>query len=286
MKGSSEYERFNLKSVSKSLLSALTGIALHEKHLKSVDQKMMDFFPEYATENLDPQMYHITIRHLLTMRSGFDIKENVNDRYVWKSSDWIKAIMQVPINWKPGKKFNYTTFNTHLLSAIISKASGMSTMEYADKTLFSPLGISHVGWRKDPQGYHFGGSEMYLTARDMAKFGQLYLNSGNYNGKQVVPSQWVKQSTSETSGLIRTYFLLWKNSYGYGYLWWIKRLAGYQDLPFASGYGGQKIVVIPQAKVVIVITASTKVDPAASHKRHKMINKFLFDDLAMYFLKK
>lgn len=245
----------------------------------------MDFFPEYETENQDPQLHDITIRHLLTMQSGFDIQENVKDRYVWKSSDWIKTILQVPIKWKPGKKFNNTTLNTHLLSAIITKATGMSILKYADKNLFSSLGISHVGWRTDPQRHPFGGSGMYLTSRDMAKFGQLYLNKGKYTGKQVVPSQWVMQSTTEKSGLIGRHFLLWKISYGYGYLWWIKRLDGYRDIPFASGYGGQKIVVIPQANVVIIITASTNVDPATSHKRHKMINTFLFRDLATYFLK-
>jgi CubicO group peptidase (beta-lactamase class C family) len=287
MNGGREELYLDLKSASKSILSALVGIALQQNYLKSIDQKVMDFFPEYETNDLDPRIFDLTIEHLLTMKSGFNVIETANVyRSVYESSDWIREILNFPFKSNPGEKFNYLSFNTHLLSAIITKATAMSTLEYSKKVLFSPLHIDKVLWEKDPKGYYIGGWAMSLTALDMAKFGLLYLNNGKFDGKQIVPSEWVKQSIIRRSGMMSIYYYtFWKRTYGFGYLWWIRRINGHNDIPFASGHGGQKIAFMPDVKVVIVTQANSDVKGSVSGKQHRAINSLLFDNLAKYFLK-
>jgi CubicO group peptidase (beta-lactamase class C family) len=286
MNGGREELCLDLKSASKSILSALVGVALQENYLKSIDQKVMDFFPEYATNDLDSRIFDLTIKHLLTMKAGFNSKESVKAyRLLNESSDWIRAILHLPFKSNPGEKFNYHSFNTHLLSAIITKAVGMSTLEYSKKALFSPLNIDTVLWEKDPKGYYIGGWAMSLGARDMAKFGLLYLNNGKIGGTQIVPAEWIKQSTIVRSGMLSTYYSRWKRTYGYGYLWWVKRIDGKNDIPFALGHGGQRIAFMPDVKVVMVTQADSMVKPSTSHKQHRAIDSLLFDNLAKYFLK-
>lgn len=276
----------DLKSASKSILSAVLGIALQDKYLDSIDQKVMDFFPEYLTDDLDPRVFDLTIRHLITMKSGFNVKENAEAyQLLYQSSDWIRHILHLPFKTNPGEKFNYQSFNTHLLSAIITKATGMSTLEYSKQVLFSPLSTDKVLWEKDPKGYYIGGWGMSLKARDMANFGLLYLNDGKLKKKQIVPSGWVKQSTIERTGMIGTYYSRWNKTYGYGYLWWIKRIDGNNDIPFALGHGGQRIAFMQKVKAVMVTQADPKVKPSISYKQHRAVDSLLFDDFAAYLLK-
>jgi CubicO group peptidase (beta-lactamase class C family) len=161
----------NVKSASKSILSALVGIALREKFLKNLDQKVSEFYPEYVN---DPQKKDITLRHLLTMTAGltwsYD-QETTSPVSPFDLEQW-KAI---PMRDTPGKKFEYNTMLAHMMSAILTKASGKSTKEIADSSLFKPLGISDVQWSKDNKGIYLGGAELFLKPRDMAKFGLLYL---------------------------------------------------------------------------------------------------------------
>ena len=277
---------FDIKSASKSILSAVLGTALQDKYIDSIDQKVMDFFPEYLTDELDPRVFDLTIRHLVTMKSGFNVKENAKAyQLLRQSSDWIRHILHLPFKTNPGEKFNYHSFNTHLLSAIITKATGMSTLEYSKQILFSPLSIDKVLWEKDPKGYYIGGWGMSLKARDMANFGLLYLNDGKFKQKQIVPSEWVKLSTTERTGMIGTYYSGWNKTYGYGYLWWIKRIDGNNDIPFALGHGGQRIAFMPKAKAVMVTQADPKVKPSTSYKQHRAVDSLLFDDFAAYLLK-
>ena len=276
----------DLKSASKSILSAVLGIALQDKYLDSIDQKVMDFFPEYITDDLDPRIFDLTIRHLITMKTGFKVKENAKAyQQLYQSSDWIEHILHLPFKTNPGEKFNYHSFNTHLLSAIITKATGMTTLEYSKRFLFSQLNINKVLWETDPKGYYIGGWGMSLRARDMVNFGLLYLNDGKFKAKQIVPSEWVKQSTIERTGMIGTYYSGWNKTYGYGYLWWIKRIDGNSDIPFALGHGGQRIAFMPKVKAVMVTQADPKVKPSTSHKQHRAVDSLLFDDFAAYLLK-
>ena len=275
----------DIRSASKSVLSAVLGITIKDGYIESIDQKVIDFFPEYITDELDHRVYDLRIRHLITMKSGFEIKETGKVyQQLYKSKDWIEHILHLPFKSVPGKKFNYHSFNTHLLSAIITKATGMSTLEYATQVLFSPLGITKILWEKDPNGCYIGGWGLSLKAQDMAKFGMLYLNDGFFQGTQVVPSEWVKLSTIERTGMIGTYYSGWNKTYGYGYLWWVKRLDNKIDIPFAMGHGGQRIVIMPNVSAVMVTQAEPNPKPSASFKRHRAVDSLLFDDFAYFLL--
>lgn len=276
----------DIRSASKSVLSAVLGITIKDGYIESIDQKVIDFFPEYNTKELDPRVYDLRIRHLITMKSGFEIRETGKVyQQLYKSKDWIEHILHLPFKSVPGKKFNYHSFNTHLLSATITKATGMSTLEYATQALFSPLGITKVLWEKDPNGYCIGGWGLSLKAQDMAKFGMLYLNDGFFQGTQVVPSEWVKLSTIERTGMIGTYYSGWNKTYGYGYLWWVKRLDNKIDIPFAMGHGGQRIAIMPNVNAVMVTQAEPNPKPpSSSFKRHRAIDSLLFEDFAYFLL--
>jgi CubicO group peptidase (beta-lactamase class C family) len=275
----------DIRSASKSILSAVLGIAIKDKYIESIDQRVIDFFPEYITDELDPKLYDLRIRHLITMKSGFKVKETAKVyQKLYESPDWVEHILHLPFQSEPGKKFNYHSFNTHLLSATISKATGMSTLEYAKSSLFSPLGIIEVKWEKDPVGYHIGGWGLSLKAQDMLKFGTLYLNNGLFKGTQVVPSEWIKSSIIERTGMIGTYYSGWNKSYGYGFLWWVKRINNYIDIPFAMGHGGQRIAIIPDVNAVLVTQAESNPEPSTSFKRHRSVDSLLFDDFASYLL--
>ena len=207
----------DLRSASKSILSAVLGIAIRDGYIKGIDQKVLDFFLEYSLDELDPWIASLAIEHLVTMTSGFAVKENSETyNFLYESSDWIGHILHLPMDANPREKFNYLSFNTHLLSAIITRAKGMSMLAYTKQVLFSPLSIEQVIWEQDPQGYNIGGWGMSLKARDMANFGLLYLNNGKIGQIQVVPSHWVKQSTAERSGMVGTYYSRWDKNYGYG----------------------------------------------------------------------
>jgi CubicO group peptidase (beta-lactamase class C family) len=277
----------DIKSASKSILSALLGIAIHDGYVKDIDQKVMQFFPEYQTSDHDSRLLDLTIRHLIMMRTGFAIRETgkaYEDLY--NSSDWIKHILNLPFHKDAGKEFNYLSFNTHLLSAIITKTTGKNTFEYADEVLFSPLGIKNVKWQQDPNGYAIGGWGISLKAQDMAKFGMLYVNDGIYKGKRLLPAEWIRESTIERTGMIGTYYSrFWDNSYGYGYLWWVKRLDNAIDVPFAQGHAGQRIAVFKKANAVMVTQTNAEVDFRTSHRQHRAVDELLFKDVANFLLK-
>lgn len=247
-----EYDANHVYSVSKSFTSALVGIAFRENYLHSLEQKMLDFFPEYVTPDLDPRKNEITIKHLLTMRAGFAFDESEEDwNQYWSSPNWIRYAIELPLRYDPGEVFHYSTPQTNLLSGIITKTSGMSTREFAEKYLFTPLNISIRSWHQDPQGYYTGGHEMYFTPRDMARFGYLYLNNGLIDGIQIVPEEWVKDSIEYDSRFESDWGPLTER--GYGYKWWLGQIHDY-DFFHASGMGGQYIVCIPELNMVIVTT--------------------------------
>ena len=277
----------DIRSAAKSILSAILGIAIRDGYIENIDQKVITFFPEYISDELDPRIYELKIKHLIMMVSGFKIKETGKVyQELYAAPDWIEHIIHLPFNSDPGKRFNYHSFNTHLLSAIITKATGMSTMEYAKSSLFSPLGITKIKWDKDPKGYCIGGWGLSMTARGMAKFGLLYLKNGMYKGSQLVPQDWINRSTIERTGMIGTYYSGWNKTYGYGFLWWIKRTANIADIPFAMGHGGQRIAILNDANAVIVTQAEPNPKPSTSFKRHKAVDSLLFNDLALYLIGK
>lgn len=246
----------NMKSTSKGVISALVGIALREGYIESLDESILSYFPEYEVDDRGKQA--ITIRDLLTMSSGLEWEENgLNSMYTFfVSKRIVPRVLNQPLVDEPGSRFNYSTGSTHLLSAIIEKASGMSTRTFADEYLFEPLGIRNVRWDQDRNGYFIGGSELFLTPRAMTKFGVLYLNDGVYEGQQIVPAAWVRESTAtQTEGSFHG------ASVDYGYLWWLdigNPLFTYLEderAYLAMGVHGQRILVLPDQDTVVVVTA-------------------------------
>lgn len=240
----------DVRSVSKSFMSALTGIAVREKYIKSIDQKVSDFLPEYF-ENTDQKNKEslkkdITIKHLLTMTAGLKTSALENEANgLTESNDWLKLTVDQPLIDTPGRHFNYNTGLTHLMSGVITSACGMDTYEFAKKYLFDPLGISDVRWPKDPHGTYVGGNAMEFKSIDLAKFGYLYLHKGKWNGQQILQEEWVESSvTNHVSSTA-----LNELSQEYGYWWWLDK-----DFYFAYGWGGQFIFVDPKLDMVAVIT--------------------------------
>jgi CubicO group peptidase (beta-lactamase class C family) len=235
--------RQNTFSCTKSFTSALIGIALREGYIESVDQRALDFLPDVALPEDDPR-YAITIEDLLRMRCGlywpessvsYSSGENILMQML-RSPDWIQFILDQPMETTPGSVFNYNSGCSHLLAVILREATGMSPLSFARQYLFEPLGITAVSWMPDRTGANFGGGGLWLRPRDMAKFGQLYLQGGVWNDQQIIPADWVEASVSDST---------------YGYQWWMLAGGAYAAL----GYRGQRIVVFPDREMVVVITA-------------------------------
>jgi CubicO group peptidase (beta-lactamase class C family) len=246
----------NLKSTSKGVISALVGIALREGYIESLDESVLSYFPEYETS--DRAKSEITIRDLLTMSSGLKWNENdLNSMYTFfVSKRIVPRVLDLPVVSEPGSTFNYNTGLTHLLSAIIERASGMTTLEFAEEYLLGPLDIHNVQWEQDRNDVYIGGSELFMTPRAMTKFGVMYLQNGRYSGRQVVPAEWVRESTTtQIEGSFHG------AQVRYGYLWWLEvgnplftYLDG-EDAFLAMGVHGQRILVHPRLNTVVVITA-------------------------------
>jgi CubicO group peptidase (beta-lactamase class C family) len=249
----------NIKSASKSVISALVGVAIDRGHIADVEQPITPFFPDVLGSGEDPRR-RITIEDLLTMRSGLESTSNRNYGAWVQSRDWVRHALMQPLLAEPGAHMQYSTGNTHLLSAIITKATGKTTWQFAQETLAKPLGFSLAPWPRDPQGIYFGGNDMLMTPRQMLAFGELYLNRGRSGGRQLVPEKWI-----ETSLVPRGRSNFSEQMYGYG--WWIRELAG-QEAFYAWGFGGQFIFVVPSLELVVVSTsAATVSDDRRTHRR-------------------
>jgi CubicO group peptidase (beta-lactamase class C family) len=268
-------EKFaHVHSVTKSVTSALVGIALEKGYLDSVDQKLVDFFPEYITDESDPMKKEICIRHLLTMSAGFKWDDRGPSMRNWYlSSNWVKSAIQLPQKNTPGDIFNYNSSTSHLLSAILSKSSEMSTLDFAKQYLFEPLGIQSAYWHQDQQGYHIGGFGLGLSARDLAKLGFLYLNNGYWNGRNIVSESWVNESTSQQIQAVSHPIY---GKFGYGYQWWVKKVDGCNSFR-AWGRRGQFIVVVPEPDLVIAVTSN----PGQPHPPTSIHYNPLFDLVAV-----
>ena len=256
----------HVASATKSVLSALMGIAIDQGFIESVDQKVLDFFPEYDDKK-DELKQTITICHLLTMTVPYafeDWKEPLDKLSM--SPDWVKfALDMLGQNGKIGP-FKYSTAGAHLLSAIITRSTGKCAREFANEYLFGPIGMQEIpdhkietfgfeelfgkkmkGWVHDPQGNSTGGWGLQLTPRDMARFGYLYLNHGLWDGSQVVSEQWVKDSIK-------------MNPNHYGYLWWLGEETGVSMFS-AIGDGGNVICCVPDKDLVVAIASEFMINP-------------------------
>jgi CubicO group peptidase (beta-lactamase class C family) len=245
-----------LQSASKSYISALVGIALDQGCLSSVDQRMLDFFPESADRIADPRKAQITIRHMLQMRAGYPDEETDSaylDALYW--GEYLPLIVDFPLVSDPGTKFHYSNLTSSWLAIILARACDIDLKSYAQQHLFSPMGIEVGDWLQDRDGHYIGSGGIHLTAREAAKFGVLYLDDGEYEGKQIIPADWVRDSLRTYSEHVRNYGMSVRfRDMGYGYQWWSAR-AGEHHFNFAWGHGGQLIVLLDELDMVIVTTA-------------------------------
>lgn len=253
-------------SVTKSIFSALIGIAIDEGAVKSVDQKVLDFFPNYTVHAGERTIQDITIRNLLTMTAPYKYETEPYEKF-FASQNPIQDALDLLGGDGPIGEFNYSAVGgTHILSGVLAKATGRSILDFATENLFSPLEISvprnvvlrskeeHLavmndknthGWAVDPQGINTASWGLFLTPAEMVKIGQFYLNGGVWNGKQIVSAEWISESTREHSRCVQ-----WGNL-AYGYLWWL--IDG--DSYAAMGDGGNVIYVNTKKKMVISIAS-------------------------------
>jgi CubicO group peptidase (beta-lactamase class C family) len=254
-------QKNRLQSVTKSYTSALVGIALDQGYLSSVDQKMLDFFPEIADQITDPRKEQITIQHLLQMRAGYPSEET--DPALWEgllSGHYLPLIEEFPLTADPGTEFHYSNLSSNWLGIILARACGTNLKSFAEEHLFSLVAVEVGEWGTDAEGNNLGCGDLHFTARDAARFGLLYLNDGEYEGNQVVPADWVTESLQTYSedinvtGESPANRSLSITDIGYGYQWWSAR-AGEHQFDFAWGHGGQLIVLLDELDMVIVVTA-------------------------------
>jgi CubicO group peptidase (beta-lactamase class C family) len=243
-----------IHSTTKSITSALMGIAIEDGYIANVNAKLWNTINHDSTENTTPFKEQITIKHLLTMSSGFEwnefglIKDSDNSAdNMYHYGDLVHYVLNQPVTVEPGTTFNYNSGGSVLLSQIIAEQTGTNTLSYAKQKLFDPLGITDYDWQLF-NGTANGASYLSLTARDMAKIGYLYLKKGKWNNKQIVPAHWVEESTRKqiTGPQIDDQTDLQSN--GYGYQWWTNSFGGYS----ARGQYGQYIFVMPELNIVAV----------------------------------
>lgn len=267
----------NVKSASKSVLSALVGLALREGYIESLDDPVARYLPRFfpaasspvANPVHSPRADELTVRHLLTMSSGYRSTSFRNYGAWVTSRDWVGYVLRSQPEVPPGTRMRYSTGDTHVLAAVLTEATGMPLARFADRYLFRPLNTRVGGWDRDPQGYYFGGNNMALSPRGLLSFGQLYLYDGVYNGQRILDSAWVANSL--TPWFEGTSFN--QRRHDYGYLWWRNTFAEHEAW-FAWGYGGQYVFVIPELEAVAVFTGDPDTRaPGGSNRIYEVLEE-------------
>ena len=250
----------NVKSVSKSVISALVGIALERRLIPGLETPISTYFPALRSDP-DQRKRRITVEDLLTMRAGLESTSFDNYGAFVRSRNWVGYVLARPMIADPGETVEYSTGSTHLLSAILTQVSKRSTLAFAQEALAKPLGFTLAPWPRDPQGIYFGGNEMLLTPRQMIALGELYLARGRVKERQVVPAAWVDTSCVPRG---RSRF---NPDQGYGYGWWTRDFGGRQSC-FAWGFGGQYIFLFRDLDLAVVTTSTADVrDDRREHRQ-------------------
>jgi len=246
--------KHSMYSVSKSFTSTAVGFAVTEK-LLTVNDKVISFFPKDLPDSISEYLSELTVKNLLTMSVGQEM--DPTGMVVTRDSNWIKAFLALPIKYKPGTKFLYNSLATYMLSAIVQKVTGQKVVDYLKPRLFDPLQIQGVDWEVDPRGINTGGWGIRVKTDDMAKLGELYLHKGNWNGKQILPKEWVEEATTIKIEQQPDAPQSKKDSsdwlQGYCYKFWRCRHNAFR----ADGAFGQYIIMMPDQDAVIVITSET-----------------------------
>ncbi|RFF30189.1 serine hydrolase domain-containing protein [Wenzhouxiangella sediminis] len=235
----------SLKSLSKTILSALAGIAIERGIVEGPDQPLVELLGDRVPRAVDPQVGEITLGHALALQTGL---RSTSGRYygAWvQSENWVAHALTRPMVDEPGGEMIYSTGSTHLAGAALVEASGSSLLKLARDWLGEPLDLRIPDWMRDPQGIHFGGNQMRMSPRALARFGEAYRLGGTVDGKRVVPESWIEASWTPRGRSP------WSNDL-YGYGWFIDRLSGVKAY-YGRGYGGQALFVVPDAALTIVV---------------------------------
>jgi len=241
----------DVASVTKSVTSTLVGIALDKGLLDGVQQTVLPLFPDRPVANRDARKEAMTLENLLTMTGGNECVNSPTEvtlTQMMSSPDWIQFMLDLPMTGEPGGRFEYSSGGVHLLSAIVRRATGKTALAFAQEHLFGPLGIDGVVWPMDPRGLdNHGWGDLKMRPHDMAKLGFLFLHKGQWDGQEVVSAEWVRAATAQ-------HVATGSEEYSqYGYLWWLREPGGFS----AVGRGYQRIFVMPEQDLVVVVTAAT-----------------------------
>lgn len=248
-------DRHNQYSVSKTFLSTAVGFAVQEKKL-SLDDRVVSFFPEKTPDSIPPFLQDLRVKDLLIMAVGQDPAP----RFTFETTDWIRAFLATPLKYEPGSRFLYNSYGSYLLSAVLQQATGQRLTDYLEPRLFQPLGIRGAVWEKGAADIPAGGWGLHVTTEDMAKLGLLYLQKGNWNGRQLLPAAWFDEATAShilphpEMPVAGRRSSDWEQ--GYGYHLWRSRHDSYR----ADGAYGQFILVLPEQDAVVALTARNTVD--------------------------
>lgn len=230
----------NIKSASKSIISALAGIAIGKGYLDGPNQPIAPLLDTDLPADPDPRLSRITLGNLLSMQAGLQRQSGANYGRWVGSPNWVRAALAVPFTQDPGGRMQYSTASTHLVSAILTRVTGRPTLDLARGWLGAIPEFRITGWERDPQGIYLGGNQMAMSTRSLLAFGATYAQDGRAGGQQMVPRDWIAESWRRRTSSIFS-------GQGYGYGWFIARMAG-RDLRFGWGYGGQMIYVLPATR--------------------------------------
>lgn len=270
--GHSVTDPTNIKSASKSIVSALVGIAIDKGLIEGVDQPIADFLSDEFPEDADPRLQDVTIGNLLSMQAGLGRTSGPNYGRWVASGNWVRTALAQDFETDPGGAMQYSTGSTHLLSAILTEVSGQSTRDLAEEWFAPVEDFAIADWERDPQGIYLGGNQMAMTPRSLLGFGEVYRNAGQApDGTQIVAQDWIDQSWTERTN---SRF----NGDGYGYSWFLRNIGG-EDVRYAWGYGGQMLYIVPSLDLTVVMT-SDELSPSAGNGHRDALHDLLGDIVA------
>jgi CubicO group peptidase (beta-lactamase class C family) len=249
------------------------GIAIDKGFIKGVNEKLFDYFPEFEKgTDWDKRKDEILLHHVLNMTWGIDQSGPANYA-IWYTENWITDILNLPLVREPGTQFEYHSAAPALFGPIIEHTSGISVSEFARKYLFEPLNISHYQWYIFPDGSEMTAGALWMRPRDMAKFGYLILSGGQWHGKQILSEEWINKSTSAHISA---------GGYDYGYYWWLGKLNKENEIIesiMASGYGGQRVYVIPKLNLLAVFTSQPDDNPKGQTRIAQIMENYILPSM-------